>query len=457
MGIRAFTLLSLAAGFATVAAFSPADSAAVAMLREIAKKVHANSEGMPNYTCTQNIRRVQYAQRPNSRAQTCAAMAEDRTPGMKIYQDRLRLDVAVVDNRETFAWAGAKSFETTEISTLIEGTSGSGDFGSFLSAAFGGGVGKYVYKGEADLDIGFLAKFIYEIPAEKSRYQLRIGKGYATIGYRGAFYADPKDADIRRLEIEAEEFPAAAGVCRVHDTMDYRRIKMGDHDFLLPEKTSMEVLYTSGGMSLNETVYTGCKQYVGESTIRFDDPEEEKITAEEKKEAQIPLPLKTKIQVTLSAAVDLYRASAGDAITALVTKDVVKDKKVLVKANSKLHGRLVRLEQDFPGPMPHWVVGIKFESIERAGIEQAIKLEPTDDGFRSKLPATYARVRDQIAALPRHKKGAGMGLFIFATAENPKLDQNFRSEWQVSELVLPAVVPDAPAKAAPPTPATPKP
>ena len=457
MGIRAFTLLLLTAGFATVAAYSPADSSALAMLREIAEKVHANSQGMPNYTCTQNILRIHYAQRANVRAQSCAAMAQDHSPGVKLYQDRLRLDVAVVDNLETFAWAGAKAFETTEISTLIEGTSGSGDFGSFLSAAFGGGVGKYVYKGEADLDIGFLAKFLYEIPVEKSRYRLRIGKGYATIGYRGAFYADPKEADVRRLEIEAEDFPAAAGVCRVRDTMDYRRIKMGDHDFLLPEETSMEVLYTSGATSLNKTVYTGCKQYVGESTIRFDDPEEEKTSAEEKRDAQIPLPLKTKIQVALSAPVDLYRASAGDAVTALVTKDVVKDKKVLVKANSKLNGRLVRLEQDFPGPMPHWVVGIKFESIERAGIEQSIKLEPTDDGFRSKLPSTYARVRDQIAALPRHKKGAGMGLFIFATSENPKLDQNFRSEWQISELAPPVVVPAAPAKAAPPTPATPKP
>ncbi len=418
----------LAAGTA-----STADSPAVKLLHDIAEKVRVNKDGLPNYTCVQNISRVQFAPPPNQKqGLSCDVVLADRQEhgrtGFKVMQDRVRLDVAVVDNHEMFAWAGAKQFETAEIDTLIGGTSGSGDFGSFLIAAFARGVDRYTYKGEEDS----LAKFTYAIPVDKSGYRMRIGKSYETVGYRGTFYADPKEADIRRLMIEATDFPERAGVCRVLDSMDYRRVKMGDHDFLLPEKTSMEVIYRSGQESLNQTVYTGCKQYVGTSTIRFDDVEETKITEDEKKEAQIPLAAKTKVSLVLEGNVDLYRASAGDAITAVVAKDILRDKKVVVKANSKVHGRLVRVEQDFLPPFPHWVIGIRFETIERAGQEQPIRLEATDDGLRSRQPQTYSRMSGQLSALPRHEKNSAMGVFIFATAENPKLDRTFHSEWQVS-------------------------
>ena len=446
MRSKAAVAALVTAGLWAVAAHTTAaaldDTPATILLRGIAKRITANSGQLPNYTCVQNITRVQYAPPFSSRGNACGSKAER---GTKLYQDRLRLDVAVVDNRETFAWAGAKRFETSEIDTLIQGTSGSGDFGSFLVAAFGKGVSRYVYKGEEDTDIGKLAKFLYEVPVGQSMYKMRVGRDYATVGYHGTFYADAKEADVRRLIIDADDFPQAAGVCHVVDTMDYRRVQMGDHDFLLPETTSMEVLYFSGQSSFNQTQYTGCKQYVGESTIRFDDPEEQKITAEEKLEAQVPLPVKTKLQLALTAPVDLYRASAGDPIIATVLKDVVKDKKVLVHANAKLHGRLIRVEQDFPQPFPHWVIGISFETIERAGQEQAIRLEALDDGMRSHMPQTFGRGRDQVSSLPRHKKNSGTGVFIFATAENPHLDSSFRSEWQVLESPTPPA-PAAPAR-----------
>lgn len=433
---------------------STAESPAVKLLHDIAQKVRQNKEGLPNYTCVQNITRAQFAPlAPSRQGGTCdvvlAARKENGRPGFKVMQDRVRLDVAVVDNREMFAWAGARQFETSEIDTMIQGTSGSGDFGSFLVAAFARGVERYTYKGEEDIDIGRMAKFLYAVPVEKSGYRMRIGKLYETMGYHGTFYADPKDADIRRLVVEATEFPERAGVCRVLDTMDYRRVKMGDHDFLLPEVTSMEVIYRSGQESYNETRYSGCKQYVGTSTIRFDDVDDVKVTEDDKKEAQIPLAPKTRLTVRLEGNVDLYRASAGDTITAVVEKDVLREKKVVVRANSKLHGRLVRVEQDFPQPFPHWVIGIKFETIERAGQEQPIRLEAMDDGLRAREPQTYSRVRSQsntlpLNALPRHEKNSAMGLFIFATAENPKLDRSFRSEWQV--------VSAPPAKPTTPTP-----
>ena len=63
--------------------------------------------------------------------------------------------------------------------------------------------------------------------------------------------------------------PKASAACE-HE-MDYHRVKIGSGDFLLPEVTTMDALYRNGAETLNETRYSDCREFVGESTIRFDD------------------------------------------------------------------------------------------------------------------------------------------------------------------------------------------
>ena len=53
--------------------------------------------------------------------------------------------------------------------------------------------------------------------------------------------------------------------------MDYTRVKIGSGDFMLPEVSTMDALYSNGAETLNETRYSDCREYVGESTIHFDD------------------------------------------------------------------------------------------------------------------------------------------------------------------------------------------
>ena len=83
--------------------------------------------------------RPQYgSNRPNTCAGLIAAREQLSSPGLLLWHDRLRLDVAVGKDSEMFSWAGAASFETGAMNELAgTGATGSGAFGSFVASIFG--------------------------------------------------------------------------------------------------------------------------------------------------------------------------------------------------------------------------------------------------------------------------------------------------------------------------------
>src|SRR4051812_37237128 len=260
---------------AAVMAASPAQN----LFNRLREKVREDVARVPRYTCIESVTRKQYRPQYERRPASCPALIAARgrlaSPGLLVWHDRLRLDVAVGENSEMFSWAGARRFETGDLETLaLSGSTGSGDFGAFLASVFGADAEGFRFIGEQDMPVGRLAAFEYTVPPQKSHYSYRTGTGEnGIVGYHGTFYAVPATAELKRLVVEATEFPSGS-VCRVYDTMDYTRMKIGSGDFLLPEVSRMTVLYRTGEETQNETHYSGCHEFTGESTIRFDDADE---------------------------------------------------------------------------------------------------------------------------------------------------------------------------------------
>jgi hypothetical protein len=98
-----------------------------------------------------------------------------------------------------------------------------------------------------------LALFEYNVPLAKSVYRFRGNGVEKTLAFHGAFSVDPADGDPRQLVVETEQFAQRDTACRIEHTMNYRRVKIGSGDFLLPEVSTMDGLYRSGAESLNET------------------------------------------------------------------------------------------------------------------------------------------------------------------------------------------------------------
>ncbi len=343
-----------------------ADPAAQQMLDQVRAKVLDNGQRVPRYTCRQTVTRTEYRPQYGGTPNTCQELIEARdalpSPGFVTWHDRLRLDVAILDGRETFSWAGGSSFETSDIHQLISsGSTGSGTFASFLAEVFGFQQTQIAFLG-GDL-------FGFRVPVEVSGYRYRShGTGpEKKSGFHGTFEVDAARADIRRMVVDADEFPRDEPTCRVRDEMNYHRMKIGDGDFLLPETARMTVLFSNGKESQNETRYSDCREYVGESTIRFgDDADAPKADAPAKQAAKFPAGV--KLEVVLQPPVHSETAAAGDVITAVVKKGP--------HAGDIVHGRIVKFEQSL-FPVPKWVVAMKFDAIEHNGAMQPADLRPT--------------------------------------------------------------------------------
>jgi hypothetical protein len=394
-------------GAATVA--STADPDGRELFRKVRAKVLDDVSRVPRYTCVQTVDRTQYQPLHGTGPESCKAVIAARrqllSPGFLMWRDRLRLDVAVVDGEESFSWAGASRFETNHVDELVaSGAINNGEFVSFLLSIFGGETDSISFRP--------LSLFTFNVPQTRSHYTFhrRGGAGRQITGYHGSFRVDPETADLRFLTILADEFPAEDATCSVEDTMNYHRVRIGNGDFLLPSVATLDILYQNGGESVNETRYSSCREYTGDSTIRFDDDAApaaetmpEKSTsglAASRGLQQGKLPPGLLFRIALASPISSQTAAAGDAITGIVLGEV-KDSTVgqIAHENDIVHGRILQLEQNmFPA---FWMIAIRFDSLEHGGVERPISL----------------------------KARAG-GIFTFNQTGSLELDRTFQSEWE---------------------------
>src|SRR5580698_9823121 len=107
--MRPVTILLLALSLRAQTALPP-DLDALAKIRT---RMLFNLEHQPNYTCVETIER-------SSRAKS--------TNKFKVV-DTLRLEVALADGREMFAWPGSKKFDETDVTQFVtSGAIGNGEF-----------------------------------------------------------------------------------------------------------------------------------------------------------------------------------------------------------------------------------------------------------------------------------------------------------------------------------------
>ena len=120
------------------------------------------------------------------------------------------------------------SLETSHVEELVKsGATGSGEFVSYLMSIFGRDTDSISYLGRS--------LFAFHVPLERSHYRYHTNGPDRITGYHGSFLVDPATAELKRLTVVADEFPAGEAACKVEDTMDYHRVKIGNGELLLPK------------------------------------------------------------------------------------------------------------------------------------------------------------------------------------------------------------------------------
>ena len=322
-------------------------------LSKIRARMIFNLQHQPNYTCVETIERF----------------SRTKSSKMKVV-DTVRLEVALVEGRELFAWPGAKKFEESDLSHMVTtGAIGNGNFGTHAQALFGTRAATFHYLGEEDFQGKKAIRFDYVVPQMLSGYKIRVSAASAVVGYHGSFYADPATFDMERIVVIADAMRPALLLGAADDKIDYAVARIGESDFLLPAQSELSMVNLSGGEERNRVKFTSCRQFSGESVLTFDDAPTGKSETAPLPTREFDLPDGLDVQLVLTKDVDLQNAAVGDPISARVERDVKQKGVMILPKGATATGRIVRLERYDNSS----IVGVEFPEIEAPGLLARMK------------------------------------------------------------------------------------
>ena len=393
------------------------------LLGRIRAKAKENLAKLPDYTCLQNVER---ARRVRSTEEFRAV-------------DILRLEVGIVGDREMYAWRGSQRFSDKDVADLVgSGTIGNGNFALHVKNVFLSTAPEFTYEEETTFNGRRTYRYTYDVQQDVSSYEIRVPPKRAKVAFHGTFWVDAETYDLLRLEVDAEDIPDALGLARARDVMDYSRVPIGGSEFLLPKSSELLMVGTSGDESRNRTEFSGCRQYVGESSLRFDGEPTPSTPAAKVTAPKPALPDRTALELVLEGEIDPEAAAAGDAVKAALTAPVKQGEKILVPSGTPILGRLVRIEKQAL-PFPHYIVGMEFHTIEAPGgaIDLSASLEKVHPAAgliqqaKTMNPVFNARRQRRFDILVReHQRGQGV---IHWDAKRRRIPAGLKMRWIVEQ------------------------
>ncbi len=351
----------------------------VKQLDQIRERAAQSLRGLPNYTCLEIIER---SERPES--------AKQFTP-----VDTVRLEVALINGKEMFAWPGAEEFLAGDLLELVRrGAVGDGGFATHARNVFMTPAADFVFAGEEAGDGRRLIRYDYRVPLGRGGLRLRASPREITVGYRGSFWVDAGSLDLVRLGMTAENVPADFDITAAEDVIEYARVAIGGSDFLLPVYEEMTLTDSAGTLSRNRTRFSGCRQYTGSSVLSFGEtlPAGEPASAPEI--AEVPLPGGLTFSVLLETPLNSETAYVGQAVRARVLNDAKRGGKVIVPKGAIAVGRIVEM-QARSRPVPQVRLGLHFTRLEYGRTRSAFtaKLEALQLPGSVTIPPSSTQVR----------------------------------------------------------------
>jgi hypothetical protein len=348
------------------------------LLDRIRRGMAENLTRLPNYTCMETIERT-------------------RKPfGYKHFNliDRLRLEVAYVGGRELYAWPGAGTLEDKPIEELVgKGAAiGAGSFGMHARAVFASSAPEFTWAGDQERLGHKTVRFDFQVPQNRSRYAIQTGARPVIVAYGGSFEADVETLAPLWLEVRADNPPAELKLRSASEIIHYSRMRIGESDFLLPVESDLTMVDGGGGESRNVTRFENCRQYAGNSEIRFDVVD---IGGDVSQLAiPIELPGGMLLETQLREAVELNHSARGDAVHLVVTSDAKRSGRVVVPKGAVVVGRVTWLDTSTVRSMVYVNVGLELHSIEFGGRRGKFSGEVTAAGIGPNYSIRASNQRD---------------------------------------------------------------
>lgn len=370
--MRGFVLFSAAALLSAQTVANPNELYQRARERVLERVSH-----LPNFTCVQTIVRRTYAggaagKHPPSCDQTVKASAPGKHGSAQISSDRLRVDVAIADKHEVYSWVGAARFEEDDLHKLVGGGQTSmGDFGSLVAAIFNDHPSMH-FEGERSVGGKRLLEFSYQTPAESSQYTVKVAWENFVTAYDGSIFLDAQSGELARVTARSAVLPEQTGYCQVSKELEYGHLRMGNADVLIPSEAASMAMDRNGAAMESVSDYSSCREYVGESVLRFDIAEADQskdagTTSTGAPPASIPPGLAFDCRIV--TPIDSDRAAAGDPIEGVLRSPITDTSgKVLAPEGTRVRGRILTFAQHAAKPKDYFEIGVQLRWLELNGV-----------------------------------------------------------------------------------------
>jgi hypothetical protein len=310
-------------------------------LERIRAQMTESLNRQPNYTCLETVERTR----------------QDRA-GLDVVHDTVRLEVALSNGKEMFAWPDSLAFDDSVDQMIPTGMFGTGSFALLARIVFASDAPEFEYQGEGNLNGRPVVRYDFQLPHGRPGYRIRVYFQEAAVGFHGSFYADRETGDIRRLEISVSDIPPDLGLVAGENQIDYERLNIGGAEYLLPVSSEVKMTLTNEE-NRNSMRFSACRRFSGESVMVFTDPSEE-LKAAPVKPKEVSLPDYTMLEIEFRNDFDLTQAAVGDLVEAVLRADVMGQKQVLAPKGAVAHGRIRKLERRDAS----FRLGIEFRDLE---------------------------------------------------------------------------------------------
>jgi hypothetical protein len=233
----------------------PATSASQDLINRTKEWAETFTNGLPNFVCQQSTTRY---------------MEESRSAGWQAL-DVVTAKVVYEDGKEDYREITVGGRRTNKSMLELGGSTSTGEFASTLHSLLSP-ASQTQFKFFRSTTVGQSPAAIYDFKVllPNSDWFVKIGGQSLRPAYSGSVWIDRSTAQVRRIEMQADNIPQDFPLDSVQWAVDYDDVRLGTASFLLP--THAENLSCQRGSTIctkNAVDFRDYHKYSGESTITF--------------------------------------------------------------------------------------------------------------------------------------------------------------------------------------------
>jgi hypothetical protein len=234
----------------------PSDADAAAMVERARAKALAYTRSLPDFVCSQTIRR--YIAASDGRKSGGWGQTDTLSIKLSFFQQAEEHKLVLIDGRPT-----DRKYEG------LVGATSSGEFGGILRTIFDpASQAALEWKSWKSVRKHRTAIYEYAISAASSPYTLRFGGRQSFVGIHGVLEIDGETGEVLHLSYIAYDIPKDLGVQSSVTTVDYDFADVGGRTYLLPVRSEAEI-HSATQWARNKMEFREYRKFSSDSVIDF--------------------------------------------------------------------------------------------------------------------------------------------------------------------------------------------